>query len=151
MLKISNEACVVFPYVSDKAVVDFINGLSVAGELNTIQKNRQDLVFRILDGLSGKSTMRQNHINDHLIAGLKTCRSLIYEFSQDIQKHGIALLHLNQSMTKVQNNIAFIADYVADIKENLRCMNSDLMDLRRELEEHKTLFFCRAANEPVSG
>ena len=48
---LSEETHKVFPFVKDKVIVDFVNGLDVANELNAKNKNRSGLGDRILDSI----------------------------------------------------------------------------------------------------
>ena len=48
---LSEETHKVFPSVKDKVIVDFVNGLDVANELNAKNKNRSGVGERILDSI----------------------------------------------------------------------------------------------------
>lgn len=120
LIEIKAEHRSVFPYVQDKAVIDFVNGLSAAQDLNAVQKKRSSLLNRFFDGISGQSAMRQNHINDHLITGLETCRSLCHEFARDIEQHGVALLCLEKSLQNVQQNLTTSVHKLADFRQQFK-------------------------------
>lgn len=133
----------VFPYIQDKAIFDFINGLSVADELNEVNKQRANLLIRIREGLSGQHRMRQDHINDHFINGLAACRDCFQELSNDIEKHGAALIRINNSLQKTQNNIEYLAQYISHFKQEFQQFaqyaDRQFRDLQAEFNATKRL------------
>lgn len=139
IISLSTETKTIFPYVKDKAMIDFVNGLHVAQELHSVHKSRSSLTQRFLDGLSGSGKMRQDHINDHMIHSLETCLGLFQELSHDMEKHGVALLALEHSIQNLENNLIDTVHYLADFKSEFNQYRHELNDLRHELNAHKRL------------
>lgn len=132
IIQLTDETKKIFPYVADKVIIDYVNGLHVAQEQNTVQKQRTDLFVRMCDGLSGKTTMRQTHINDHLIAGLEASKSLIMELSNDMQKHSVALFNLYDKVENLENNLAETVDFVVDLKHQMNGLKGQILDFKAE-------------------
>lgn len=128
----------VFPYVKDKMVIDLVNGLDVAKSQNQYAKQRNSkLLSRVLDSLSGRREMRQEEINDNLIASVETAHALIMELSQDITQHGIALLQVKDNINELQNNVGRLADEIMDIHNVLQQHKDELNDLESRLQDLK--------------
>ena len=130
----SSEIKSIFPYVTDKAIIDFVNGLSTAKELNTVQQHRLSLQQRIFDNLSGKSAIRQTNINDHILSGLETCRGLFQELSKDIEHHGVALLTLESSIQNLEKHLIKTINFAADFKDEF---NAFALETQKGLDEIK--------------
>lgn len=130
----STEISQVFPYVKDKMVIDLVNGISVAKSQNQYAKQRNSkLLSRMLDNFSGKAALRQEEMNDNLIAGIETAHALIMELSQDITQHGVALLQVKDNINELQNNVGRLADGIMDIHSILQQHKNELNDLDQRL------------------
>ena len=130
----SKEITQVFPYVKDKMVIDLVNGLDVAKSQNQYAKQRNSkLLLRAWDTLSGKAALRQEEMNDNLIAGIETAHALIMELSQDITQHGVALLQVKNNIEELQNNVVRLADEIMDIHSVLQQHKNELNDLDQRL------------------
>ena len=140
---LSAEAGKTFPFVHDKLICDFVNGLDVANELNFQNKKRNGLAARFFDGLSGTSAMRQHHINDHLLNGLEACRQLFHEISGDVEKHSVAIIRINKSLQHTQQNITKLAQYTIDFKSEFKEFTQktqrQFIDLEQNLNATKRL------------
>lgn len=133
IIVLSEQTKTIFPYVADKAVIDLVNGLGVAQELNEVQKSRQSWRHRFLDGLSGKTQMRQTHINEHLATGLETCKNLVLELAKDIEKHSIALLTINNKVQNLEGNLAEVIDFSIGLKGELADLKNEFGSQQRIL------------------
>lgn len=124
-----------FPFIKDKMVIDFVNGLNVAQRLNQHQHEiSTNFIQRNISLLSGKTQMAQNNINDHMIAGLQACKAYFDEISQHQQEHANAILQINQTLNQTQQYVAEIADYLVDFKEQVQEMNIELSSRIHRLE-----------------
>ncbi|MFW2177913.1 MULTISPECIES: diguanylate cyclase regulator RdcB family protein [unclassified Moraxella] len=124
-----------FPYLKDKMVIDFVNGLDVANRLNQHQKEVSQSFFkRNFHILNGKTQMAQENINDHVIAGLEACQGYFQEISQHQQAHANAIMTLNTALSQTQNNVAEIAHFVADLQEQVQEINHQLSSRIDRLE-----------------
>lgn len=125
------EAKSIFPFTTDKALVDLVNGMRVSKELNEIQKQRLSLLHRVIDGVSGKSAMRQAHINDHVNTSLEVVKTLTQELTKDIEKHSVALITVNEYVANLQSNVAELADFTLNLKQELIDLKNDFSSQKR--------------------
>ncbi|MCP2039894.1 hypothetical protein L1281_000473 [Neisseria sp. HSC-16F19] len=143
VIGLSSETAKIFPFVADKLVIDFVNGLDAAQDLNAAGKQHSGLAARFLDGVSGKSALRQQHINDHLMNGLEACRQLFGELSRDVEKHSVAISRISNSLANCQRSVAALANYTAEFKDEFNGFvaqtQREFADLRNELSEQKRL------------
>lgn len=124
-----------FPYIKDKMVIDFIDGLNVAQRLNQRQhENSQDFIKRNLALLSGKTQMTQANINDHLIVGLEACQAYFKEIINHEQTHACAISRLDDVLKQTQSNVAEIAHFVADLQEQVHEIHHSLSSRIDRLE-----------------
>ncbi|WP_315360870.1 diguanylate cyclase regulator RdcB family protein [Neisseria bacilliformis] len=134
----------IFPYVTDKLVVDFVNGIDVAKELNAAAKKRQGLFARMLDGVSGKSAMRQQHTNDHLLNGLEACRGLFNELSGDVEKHSAAIIQINKALQTANETTVSLINATVEFKQEFKAFAADTQrqfaGLQNDLDATKRLF-----------
>lgn len=122
-----------FPNIKDKMVIDFVNGLDVAKNINFKSKNSQSFVKRNLDLLSGTSKLRQDEVNDHFISGLEACRSYFLEMSAHVQLHSNAIIQLDSSLQNTRNDVAEIADFVIDFRNEVKTQVNDFTHQVAEL------------------
>ncbi|MPY07779.1 diguanylate cyclase regulator RdcB family protein [Moraxella catarrhalis] len=128
------------PYIKDKMMIDFVNGLDTAKAINTQNHRRaanSGFFARNLFLLSGKAQMTQNNVNDHLLTGLEACRDYFKELSYHNQAHAVAISGLKEALSHTQNNMAEIAHFVADFKELVddRFQELDSRVFRLELKD----------------
>ncbi|OPH34075.1 Uncharacterised protein [Moraxella atlantae] len=132
----SNKIQTTFPYIKDKMVIDFINGLDTAKHLN--QQNHavsQDFIKRNLALISGKQQMAQSNINDHLIAGLEACQAYFAEISYHQQAHANAIIKLKQTLDQTQIHVTEIAYYVSDLQNQANQLQAELSQANRRIDQ----------------
>lgn len=125
----------VFPYIKDKMVIDFVNGLDTAKRLN--QNNHEvskSFIKRNLHLISGKRQMAQDNINDHLIAGLEACQAYFQEISAHQQAHASAIIQLNNKLNQTQTHVAEIASFVTALQKQVKEINYELTSRINRLE-----------------
>lgn len=125
-----------FPYLKDKMVIDFVNGLDVAKRLNQNNKNvaKQGFIKRNLHIISGKQQMAQNNINDHLITGLEACQAYLQEISHHQQAHAHAIITIDNALKQTQNYTIEIADMVGVLKEQVQDIHHSLSSRLDQIE-----------------
>lgn len=124
-----------FPYIRDKMVIDFVNGLDVAQGLNQKQhQTSQSFIKRNLALLSGKTQMAQANINDHMIVGLQACQDYFKEMIYHQQAHAFAISQLDDVLKQTQSNVAEIAHFVADLQEQVHDIHHALSSRIDRLE-----------------
>lgn len=97
-----------------KMILDLVNGMDAALELNTVQQTRLKPVQRALDAISGHGHTRNIHIQDHLIHGIEACRHLIEELSASQTLQGRAMLNIRTSLQNTQTNLANMTEAVVN-------------------------------------
>ncbi len=107
------------PYLTDKMVIDFVNGLEAAAELNSKTMQSNSFFARNLSLVSGKTQQAQANINDHLIAGLDACQHYFHEIFQSQQGHTHAIVEIHQTLKKTQLQTAELTHYVLDFQQQI--------------------------------
>ncbi|WP_201555517.1 diguanylate cyclase regulator RdcB family protein [Psychrobacter sp. 72-O-c] len=107
------------PYLTDKMVIDFVNGLDTAKELNSKSLQPKSFVSRNLSLISGKTQRAQANVNDHLIAGLDACQHYFHEIFQSQQGHTHAIIEIHQTLKNTQLQTAELTHYVLDFQQQI--------------------------------
>lgn len=134
----------IFPYAKDKILVDFINGCVSAKNWNEESKARTTLLARSRDLISGKGKMRQDNINDQLLSAWEATGELINELAVDITQHGVALIKIEEALSKTQDGIIVVGEKVLEIEKK---MLEQLADVRSDLQK---IALDQRANEHMS-
>ena len=82
------------PPVSDKALIDLVNGIQVNQTTLSYRKNR-GFFGQLLDSLTGKECSRQLLLDGNLIAGQKTLHNWVLELTDSlrISQLGLQITH----------------------------------------------------------
>ncbi|ELV08894.1 Hypothetical protein F387_00287 [Wohlfahrtiimonas chitiniclastica SH04] len=121
-----------FPYLADKAILDFVNGLDVVKDHVAEMQSRSSLGNRLLDSLSGKTHMRQVAINQNIQSGLQGCLSWLNELNEKVVEHAYAIQNIKNVLEKHADILDALVDNVLEIKTSLQSLND-----RIEILEHK--------------
>ncbi len=108
-----------FPFLVEKFVVDFVNGIDIANDHIRVRSDRTDFMRRIYDGFTGKNMRRQNEINKSLINGVESSLKWLQNLTKSLSLSNIALAKSYARITELQKNMATLAHYSADLKEEL--------------------------------
>lgn len=106
-------------YLTDKMIVDFVNGLDTAKELNHKAMMPNSFLRRNLSLISGRSQQSQANINDHMIAGLEACQNYFQEVMLSQQGHTHALVDIYQKLKSTQLQAAELTHYVLDFRQQI--------------------------------
>lgn len=129
-----------FPHTKSKVIIDFINGLDAARDLNAVQQKRSSFIARIFDNLSGQSHARDTNIQDHLIHGLEACHQLINELTASNVLQGRAILDIRKSLQNTQINVANLAEITAsEFKRIDNEINNKYTEFKKEIDDIKLL------------
>ena len=139
---ISDNTKKLFPYATDKMVVDFINCIYVAKDLNH-QKSHSTGFSHIKSEISGKASLEQAMINDNLIGGLDACRHLILDLQQNAKQHSRAIEYVIQRLSTSEEVIEKFYQEFADFKTQV---NNELKEIKSHL---KDLHFKINSNEII--
>lgn len=133
----------IFPYIQEKLVIDFVNSINAAEDLNETRKQRSGLFSRVFNSISGTDHMRQSHINENLLSGLKTCETFINELMRDTTNNARAIVTLSENIQKLQENTIKLANRLSGSQVNFDDFITKVEDLRTELEETKRFVYAK--------
>lgn len=126
-----------FQFLNEKLIVDFINGLSVSQDIQSVIKKRTSHSNRFLDALSGKANLRQAHLNDNMIAGLTACETWLNELSKNTKEHSAAISHISTTLSQTQLHLARVADVVVGIRDQVHQLNMHTQALLQDVQSLK--------------
>lgn len=118
-----------FQFLTEKMILDFINGLSAASDLQNTIKKRSSHSNRIADAVSGKAHLRQAHLNDHMLAGLQACEGWLKCLSDNANTHAMAIERVSNSLGKTQQHLATLANVVLDVRQKVQLLSQHTQDL----------------------
>ncbi|MDR9778200.1 hypothetical protein RJJ65_37315, partial [Rhizobium hidalgonense] len=101
-----------FQFLNEKLIVDFLNGISVSKDLQNVIKKRSSHKNRFLDAVSGKAHLRQAHLNDHVLTGLRACEGWLKSVSSNINDHSAVITKISDSLNQTQQHLAKVANVV---------------------------------------
>ena len=120
-----------FPFIKDKMVIDFINGVTVAQRLNQNQHEiSENFLKRNLGLISGKTQRSQNNINDHILTGLQACQAYFAEISQHHQIHANLIAQLDKQF---KQGFTEVTDYLIDFKQEFKTLQQQVAEINVEL------------------
>jgi hypothetical protein len=122
-----------FPYLADKAVIDFVNGLEVMNDRNSAMKGRSGLGSRLLDSLSGKNHMHQTAINESIQDDLTACLGWLHQLNEKTVEHAYAIQHIKGVLDKHSLVLDALTNHVLEIKESFKNLNNRVDELDKKL------------------
>lgn len=119
-----------FQFLNEKLIVDFVNGISVSQDLQDVIKRRSSHKNRFFDAISGKAHLRQAHLNDHILTGLRACEGWLNSVSHNLNEHSVAISQVANSLSKTQSYLKQVTNVVVDVRDqvdNLAKYTDDLI------------------------
>ena len=108
-------------YISDKLILDAINGVNVVSkDHHEVLKNKTGF-SRILGELTGNSKIHQDMINENVIQGIIACTSWLQDHDR----------HLSRLDKRINENMNVIKDHFSKIKEKNRELEDKLNDFQQ--------------------
>lgn len=127
-----------FQFLNEKLIVDFVNGISVSQDIQNVIKKRTSHSNRFFDAISGKAYLRQAHLNDHVLTGLRACEGWLNNLTCNINEHSVAISQISHSLSKTQLHLAKVADAVIDIRDRIGILNQYTQELVQDVQILKT-------------
>lgn len=118
----NSEICQVLTCLPEKFVVDFANGIDVARDHLRGQNNRGDFFARCYDGFTGQSARRQAQINASLIDGVEASLNWLTDLSGSLAHSNLAIAQVNDRVSALKLDMAKIANYSADTRQQLNIL-----------------------------
>jgi len=129
-----NDAFNLLECVPEKFVVDFANGIDVLDDHLRSQQNRSTFQ-RFKEGISGKSSARQQQVNATLRDGVEASLTWLTELTQSLAKSNLALAQVNTRVNHLRLDIAKLANFSADTREQLEMLSQQVHQRLSNLEE----------------
>lgn len=127
-----------FKFLNEKLIVDFVNGISVSQDLQSVIKKRSSHSNRFFDAVSGKAHLRQAHLNDHVLTGLRACEGWLNSLSHNMNEHSVAISQISSSLSKTQKHLAKVTDVVIDIRDQVGILSQNTQELMKDIQIIKT-------------
>ena len=93
------------PHIGEKLILDLVNGVVVAKDLNESFKSKEKGFSRIWDTVSGSSKKRQNLINENLIEGLKASSQWLQDHDRHLSRIDIRMKDVADELYNTQNEV----------------------------------------------
>lgn len=127
-----------FKFLNEKLIVDFVNGINISQDLQSVIKKRSSHSNRFFDAVSGKAHLRQAHLNDHVLTGLRACEGWLNSLSHNMNEHSVAISHISSSLSKTQQHLAKVTDVVIDIRDQVGILSQHTQELMQDIQIIKT-------------
>lgn len=123
------------PPVSDKALIDLVNGIQVNQNIISYRKSR-GFVGQLLDNLTGKDRDRQLILDGNIIAGQQTLHNWVLELTDSLRISQLGLQVTQKSLLEARNAIRVN-------KNRLQDRERAIIDLARQLDRLAKQVDCR--------
>jgi hypothetical protein len=131
------------PQLTEKALVDFVNGLEVTADHIRVQtKANSDFVARTWSGLNGESVLRQNTINQHVTESLKTVSVWLENLQGQQIQSDLAIVKVSDKLVETRKGLLMLLERhqaleheVNGIMVQIDCMKNDHQQLSARLEQ----------------
>ncbi|MEX5426499.1 diguanylate cyclase regulator RdcB family protein [Acinetobacter radioresistens] len=127
-----------FKFLNEKLIVDFINGITVSKDLQSKIKKRSSHKNRFFDAISGKSYLRQAHLNDHVLTGLSACEGWLNLVSNNLNEHSVAISQISHSLSKTQAHLTHMAGVMIDVRDQVHSLLKFTDNLVQDVQVLKT-------------
>lgn len=111
--------CQILNSLSEKFVVDFANGIDVARDHIQMQRRRTGFFSRMYDGFTGQSVRRHAEVNASLVDGVEASLRWLRELTESQAHSNWAIAQVNDRVTALTGNVARLAHYSADTRQQL--------------------------------
>ena len=127
-------AVATLPFLADKLVVDFANGLHVAQDHIRVQRHSMGFAVRLVDALTGSGAVRQAEINANLANGVESSLKWLGELSESLAQSNYAIVCVNNRLNDLKHDVAKIAHYSADTRQLLNALSVKMAERCDRLE-----------------
>ena len=125
------------PQLTEKALVDFINGLEVTADHIRVQtKVNSDFFARTWNGLNGESALRQNTINQHVTESLKTVSIWLENLQGQQIQSDLAIAKVSDKLIETRKGLLLLLDSHQALKNEV---NGILVQIDSMKNDHQQL------------
>jgi hypothetical protein len=119
----------------DKLLIDTVNSIEVSKDHIRVQKTRSGFLSRVTDGLSGKGHLRQTEINQSLSDSLEGVIEWTTYLTNELAHSTLAIAKANEKISVIHENVATLAHYSADTRQQLKALDQRLSEKYQELSD----------------
>ena len=121
------------PIVSDKTLINLVNGIQVNYDLIRYQK-QQGFFGRLFDQLAGKDVGRRLLLDGNLIEGQQSLYDWVMDLTNSLKVSQVALEITQTSLLEARNAIRKQKEASRDQKQDIGILNDRLNELRYKIE-----------------
>jgi hypothetical protein len=132
--RISEELLVALPSLKQKFLVDLVNGIDVSRDHIKIQKDRDGFTNRLWDSFTGDAHRRQSQISELVVTGLESCFEWLGELTEQLTFTNTALTQISEGLVRVKLDLANVANFSADTRQQLKYFKDAVDQHMTELE-----------------
>lgn len=126
------------PFIKEKLVVDFANGIEVVNDHIRFQKKSNCSFFsRAYDSLTGVAAKRQAEINKRMNNGISGTLEFLVYLAKHMAKSQLTITKINENIIELSENIAELFTRHDNLKKQFETFKIE-MNQRVELLEHQT-------------
>jgi hypothetical protein len=126
------------PFIYDKFVVDFVNGIQVNQDHIRVQTQRTGFFAQLMDSVKGTGAQRQIEINQNTAQGLTASLQWLTQLTEALALNNFALGQVNERVNQLKCDIAKVAHYAADTRQLLNELSQQI-HARCDSLEHEML------------
>lgn len=114
-------------YISDKLILDSLNGIMIANDHNLVSKSRNSFIRRNLDSLSGTSKKRQEFINENFINSINGALNYLKDH--------------DANLNRVHENIAIVANEIFKTQNEMLKFYDKHKTLQKQVDDFRKFVF----------
>lgn len=114
-----NDVVDAVPPLSDKLILDLVNGLEVVDDHVRERKRRLGLFWRTWEALGGTSWRRQQHIDETMAGGLRAAAEWLQELDRFQAKTDLGLKAVSNTLARTRARLVRLADRHDELEERV--------------------------------
>jgi hypothetical protein len=124
------------PQLTEKALVDFINGLEVTDDHIRVQtKVNNDFFTRTWSGLNGESALRQNTINQHVTESLNTVSIWLQNLQGQQIQSDLAIAKVGEKLLETRKGLMMLLDKHQSLNQEVSGILIDIDLMKNKHDE----------------
>jgi len=109
----------VMPGLPHKIVLDIVNSINVAQDIERIQSGRNKIRHRLMDSITGVASKRQKVVNENNSEAIRGLFDFAVGLAKSIEMTTSAVTQVNNQLHEVHRNIGYLATDVCELHERL--------------------------------
>lgn len=122
------------PQLTDKVIVDLVNGLGVTEDHIEEQSRRQARAVRVLDSLTGEGSRRQHAINASLSSQMRVTVQYLKELEISQARSMLAIERVARNVDALAAHTTELGDALVDLEVEVATISRDVEACRRDLQ-----------------